>query len=151
MDFIEFLKDKKLNGEDVYFKNNQFICNGKVYFSVNKFSVKKCKKQFKVVDSAGKDTKYKIIMLKNSSEWHIIQKRDGNVGQNSLQMLFRSKKLSGYRYKLNGDKVEAYFAELTKDEKKWISLNDLISKWLCVFLFVSIGCLLMLLFVFIAY
>lgn len=84
MDFIEFLKDKKLNGEDVYFKNNQFICNGKVYFSVNKFSVKKCKKQFKVVDSAGKDTKYKIIMLKNSSEWHIIQKRDGNVGQNSL-------------------------------------------------------------------
>lgn len=66
-------------------------------------------------------------------------------------MLFRSKKLSGYRYKLNGDKVEAYFAELTKDEKKWISLNDLISKWLCVFLFVPIGCLLMLLFVFIAY
>ena len=117
MDFLDFFKNQKLQNYEIRFENNKFIANNYVYFFIKEF-----KDQCKIYDNDGKLTKYMIVKMpvsNDTSEWHIL-------GPNPLHSFFYYK-ATGYRFKINEDKIDFYFSALTKKEMTWKCKSDEIS------------------------
>lgn len=120
MDFIEFLKDCKINNKELEFKDKSFIVGDKTYFSVTE------KKKYinTVLDSERQPTQFTIFKFdKNSEDWCIYGPREvtGDYGEVSKFL-----NLTGYRISVNGGKVKFYFREPSFMEK-W-SVTTVMSK-----------------------
>lgn len=111
MDFIEFLKDCKINNKDLAFKNNSFIVDDKIYFYITE----KEKNVYAVLDSEQQPTQYTLFKFyKNSEDWSIYGPRNIVFNSGSMCQIIS---LTGNKISVNKEKVEFYFQKPTFMEK----------------------------------